>query len=424
MEISKLYDYFLAQPEVCTDTRKITKGCIFFALKGPNFNGNRFAQQALEKGAALAVVDEVEFAQPPNTFLVEDSLKALQQLAQHHRKQFNIPVIGLTGSNGKTTTKELIASVLSKKFETLATLGNLNNHIGVPLTLLRITTKTEIAIIEMGANHIGEIEFLSNLAQPTHGYITNFGKAHIEGFGSEEGVVIGKSELYQYLIKNQGCIFYNGQDKKQADLLESYSNKLNYGSTADFNCTILNIAAEPFVNLDYDNHNIQTQLIGRYNANNCAAALLIGSYFKVSTESMVNALEGYCPTNNRSQIVEKNGHKIILDAYNANPSSMEAALENFDKLIAKNKVVFLGDMFELGAIAEAEHKRIAEMAFSKKINQVYLIGMNFSAAVNSKKAFSDFNAISAYLESNSLPSSTILIKGSRGMALERLVALL
>jgi UDP-N-acetylmuramoyl-tripeptide--D-alanyl-D-alanine ligase len=424
MEISQLYDYFLAQPEVCTDTRKITKGCIFFALKGPNFNGNRFAQQALEKGAALAVVDEAQFAQTPKTLLVEDSLKALQRLAQHHRKQFDIPVIGLTGSNGKTTTKELIASVLSKKYDTLATLGNLNNHIGVPLTLLRLTQKTEIAIIEMGANHIGEIDFLTNLAQPTHGYITNFGKAHIEGFGSEEGVVIGKSELYQYLMKNQGCIFYNGQDKKQADLLEKYPNKLNYGSSADFNCTILNIAAAPLVTLDYDNLNIQTQLIGRYNANNCAAALLIGSYFKVSTESMVTALEGYSPTNNRSQIVEKNGHSIILDAYNANPSSMEAALENFDGLKAENKVVFLGDMFELGSIAKAEHKRIAEMAFSKKIDQVFLVGTLFSSSVNGKTAFPDFNTISAYLNSNNLPPSTILIKGSRGMALERLLPLL
>ena len=418
MDINQLYQLYSQIYLVDTDTRKIRKGSIYFALKGDNFNGNKFAIDALEKGANYAVIDEEAYNTLPNTILVTNVLETLQQLANFHRKQLNIPIISLTGSNGKTTTKELINSVLSKKFKTTATIGNLNNHIGVPLTLLSMTSETEIGIVEMGANHLKEIEFLCNIVEPNFGYITNFGKAHLEGFGSVEGIIEGKSELYHFLRNTNGIAFINEDDEIQVKQSKNIQTIL-------FNNSIQFIEANPFVKVKFKSSTIESQLIGKYNFNNIAAAIAIGNYFKVSKELIKNAIENYIPTNNRSQIINKGTSKIILDAYNANPSSMEAALENFNQLKNSNKIIFLGDMFELGNDSAKEHQHIAELATSYKFQQVYLIGKEFSTT-RVKNAFM-YDSFEAFETSNKylkINNSTILIKGSRGMALERILDLL
>ena len=349
MTIEELHHLFLKFPKACTDSRKITKGCIFFALQGDNFNGNKFALQALEKGAVYAIVDEEDYATSNNTLLFNNVLKTLQALATYHRNYCTAKIIGLTGSNGKTTTKELVHAVLSKKYNTTATKGNLNNHIGVPLTLLSIKKDTEIAIVEMGANHQKEIEFLCTIAQPDFGYITNFGKAHLEGFGGVEGVIKGKSELYQYLIAHDKHIFLNADDPIQEQKLRTYIKKFGYSAQNHQYYIIELLGTDPYVRLKAEGTSITSQLIGAYNFTNCCAAILIGKYFNVLLPDVKDAIESYIPQNNRSQIIEKNGVHIILDAYNANPTSMKAALENFKAIKAKKKVVFLGDMFELGA---------------------------------------------------------------------------
>ena len=418
MDINQLYQLYSQIYLADTDTRKIRKGSIYFALKGDNFNGNKFAIDALEKGANYAVIDEEAYNTLPNTILVTNVLETLQQLANFHRKQLNIPIISLTGSNGKTTTKELINSVLSKKFKTTATIGNLNNHIGVPLTLLSMTSETEIGIVEMGANHLKEIEFLCNIVEPNFGYITNFGKAHLEGFGSIEGIIEGKSELYHFLRNTNGIAFINEDDEIQVKQSKNIQTIL-------FNNSIQFIEANPFVKVKFKSSTIESQLIGKYNFNNIAAAIAIGNYFKVSKELIKNAIENYIPTNNRSQIINKGTSKIILDAYNANPSSMEAALENFNQLKNSNKIIFLGDMFELGNDSAKEHQHIAELATSYKFQQVYLIGKAFSTT-RVKNAFI-YDSFEAFKTSNkylNINDTTILIKGSRGMALERILDLL
>ncbi|MFC4096569.1 UDP-N-acetylmuramoyl-tripeptide--D-alanyl-D-alanine ligase [Euzebyella saccharophila] len=425
MEIQQIHKHYLANPIVCTDTRKITKGCIFFALKGDNFNGNKYASEALEKGARLAIVDEQEFAKSNQYILVDDVLNTLQELAQFHRKQSKAQIIGLTGSNGKTTTKELIHSVISKKYKTIATKGNLNNHIGVPLTLLSIKADTEMAIIEMGANHQKEIEFLCSIAQPDFGYITNFGKAHLEGFGGVEGIIKGKSELYHYLTENKKAVFLNADDPIQLNKLGSYIKKYGF-STQNKDYYIIDfLGATPFVQLQLENLKIHTNLIGSYNFTNCAAAALIGKYFNVPLEKIKEALEEYTPNNNRSQILEKGSHQIILDAYNANPTSMKAALENFQQMEGNTKIVFLGDMFELGESAKKEHQEIADLVKEMNYQQSFLVGENFAATNTTIHQFKTFDSLSENwttlkLEENCL----ILIKGSRGMALERILDLL
>lgn len=424
MKIEKLHELFLQFPTICTDTRKITNDCIFFALKGDNFNGNSYAEKALENGAAFAVVDEEEYTINNKTILVSDVLKTLQKLANYHRKHSKARVIGLTGSNGKTTTKELINSVLSTTYKTIATVGNLNNHIGVPLTLLTIKNDTEIAIVEMGANHQKEIEFLSDIAEPDFGYITNFGKAHLEGFGSEEGVIKGKSELYDFLIKNDKAVFFNADDPIQLSKLNSHIKKYGFSQGDSKFYQIKLLGANPFVEIEFENTVVTSKLIGAYNFINCCAAIIMGKYFNVNLQDIKNGIESYTPSNNRSQIIEKNGHQIILDAYNANPSSMEVALENFKNLNANCKIVFLGDMFELGKTAESEHQNIANLAFSMNFKNTFLVGENFSKISSDKKIYSSFDELSAYLKNNTIPKSTILIKGSRGMALERILDLL
>jgi UDP-N-acetylmuramoyl-tripeptide--D-alanyl-D-alanine ligase len=424
MTIEQLHQLFLEFPQVCTDTRKISPNCIFFALKGDNFNGNKYAAQALEKGASYAIVDEDEFAGSDNTILVKNVLTTLQNLSQFHRNYCKAKVIGLTGSNGKTTTKELITAVLSKKYKTIATKGNLNNHIGVPLTLLSITPDTEMAIVEMGANHLNEIEFLCKLAEPDFGYITNFGKAHLEGFGSEEGVIKGKSELYDFLTSHNKSVFFNADDPIQKEKLSTVIKKFGYSQNDNEFFNIKLIGADPFVKIAVGDIHITTQLVGSYNFTNCCAAILIGKYFNVEMDEIKKGIENYIPQNNRSQIIDKNGHHIILDAYNANPTSMKAALENFQQLKADYKVAFLGDMFELGKTAEKEHQEICNIAANMYFDQVFLIGENFFKTKSDCSKFKSFDHLKETLNNKTLKNATILIKGSRGMALERILDLL
>lgn len=424
MTLEQLHTLFLKHPTVCTDTRKITEGCIFFALKGPNFNGNTFAGEAIENGAAYVVIDEEQYKRSGKHLLFGDVLETLQKLSTFHRNYSSAKVISLTGSNGKTTTKELINVVLSKKYRTIATQGNLNNHIGVPLTLLSIKPDTEIAIVEMGANHQREIAFLSSIAQPDFGYITNFGKAHLEGFGGVEGVIKGKSELYDYLILNNKYVFLNADDSIQKRKLEFYTKKIGF-SIEDHQYYIIKfLGANPFVIIEFENEKVETQLIGKYNFSNCCAAILMGKYFNVPIEDIKNAIESYRPQNNRSQIIDKKDFRIILDAYNANPSSMKVALENFEIVDAPKKYLFLGDMFELGKDAEKEHQTIVDYTKELGFTDVYLIGENFSKTQTLFKKFNSFEDLKKNINTTSLDRGNVLIKGSRGMALERILEFL
>ncbi|MDP5229666.1 MAG: UDP-N-acetylmuramoyl-tripeptide--D-alanyl-D-alanine ligase [Cellulophaga sp.] len=421
MKIEKLHELFLKFPNVSTDSRKITKDSLFFALKGDNFNGNSYAIKAIENGAAYAIVDEKEFANGDNSILVDNVLETLQQLANYHRKRSTAKVISLTGSNGKTTTKELINSVLSTSYKTIATVGNLNNHIGVPLTLLTIKKDTEIAIIEMGANHQKEIEFLAKIAEPDFGYITNFGKAHLEGFGGVEGVIKGKSELYDFLIERNNPIFFNADDAIQLSKLNTHIKKYGFSQEKSDYYQIKLLAANPFVDIKFEDNIIHSKLIGAYNFANCCAAIIMGKFFNVSLENIKKGVENYIPANNRSQIIEKNGHHIILDAYNANPSSMMVALENFNNLEASHKTVFLGDMFELGETAAEEHQAIADLASSMNFDKLFFVGKNFAKTKNKHQTFDTFDALAIFVKENPLKKSTLFIKGSRGMALERIL---
>ncbi|HQZ25414.1 MAG TPA: UDP-N-acetylmuramoyl-tripeptide--D-alanyl-D-alanine ligase [Flavobacterium sp.] len=422
MDISYIHSLFLKCSSVSIDTRKIEANSLFVAIKGENFDANTFAKEALEKGASYVIIDNENYFIDQRTILVENSLSALQALAKFHRQFLKLPIIALTGSNGKTTTKELINVVLSKKFKTKATIGNLNNHIGVPLTLLSFDSETEFGIVEMGANHQKEIEFLCELATPDYGYITNFGKAHLEGFGGVEGVIKGKSEMYQYLAQNDKLAFINLEDKIQvekASALKCYT----FGIKKEHASVNINsIAANPFVEVQFSDLQIKTHLIGLYNANNINAALAIGKYFGVDDTEIKDALESYIPENNRSQLISKGTNQIILDAYNANPSSMAVAIENFLQLDDSNKVMILGDMFELGTESAQEHKAIINLLLDTKDVAFYLVGKEFYAhRVNSKNFYfyETFDAFSEYLNGIKLENSSILIKGSRGMALER-----
>ncbi len=424
MKPEQLHTLFMQCNSVSTDTRKIEKNDIFFALKGDNFNGNSYAQQALENGAKYAIIDEEEYNTSPKTILVDNALQALQQLAYFHRKYLSIPIIALTGSNGKTTTKELIHATLSQKYKTTATVGNLNNHIGVPLTLLSMSKSTEIGIVEMGANHQKEIAFLCTIAQPDFGYITNFGKAHLEGFGGVKGVIKGKSEMYDYLIGDNKTIFVNGDDPIQIEKT-TCADRFVFGKTnPDFNLNIDFIEALPFVKSSYNSLEIKSHLIGDYNFSNIAVAIAMGYYFKVDDKNIKAAIEGYVPTNNRSQIIERHSNEIVLDAYNANPSSMEAALLNFDKSPNPEKIVCLGDMFELGQDARKEHQNIADLAISLSFTKVLFIGENFfDSKITSDKSlqFKSFNDFKVWVMNSNIENTSILIKGSRGMALERIL---
>ena len=419
MKIEELYKLYCTSHLVDTDSRKIRNGSIYFALKGENFNGNIFAIDALKNGASYAVIDDAEYNINSKTILVENALEELQNLANFHRKQLDIPIISLTGSNGKTTTKELINAVLRQKYNTVATSGNLNNHIGVPLTILSMTSTTEIGIVEMGANHVKEIEFLCHIAEPNFGYITNFGKAHLEGFGGVKGIIKGKSELYDSLRSSKGIAFLNEDDKLQLKQAKGINSIYFNQEKIQFK------EANPFVNIQFKNVQIKSKLIGKYNYTNIAAAIAIGDYFKVSVQNIKNAIENYIPANNRSQIIEKGSTRIILDAYNANPTSMQAALENFHQLKDSRKIVFLGDMFELGEDSEKEHQKIADLAIQYNFDEIYLIGKAFSKT-KVKNAFI-YDSFETFKTSSNghlqINNATILVKGSRGMALERVLDL-
>ena len=419
--IQDLYKRFVLSTGISTDTRKIEPGNIFFALKGPNFNANKFARKALSEGASLSVVDEKEFAISPNTLLVKNVLHTLQDLANYHRHQLKIPVIGITGSNGKTTTKELIRAVLSEKYKCQATEGNLNNHIGVPLTILSLQQDTEIAIIEMGANKLGDISELCRIAEPTQGIITNIGKAHTEGFGGFEGVLRGKSELYHWLLRNNGTVFINSEDAILMNMSKRFEKPILYPGPGDYyHCNL--IEANPWVTIeDEEKKIIKTQLIGRYNYQNVAAALCIGKYFEVNSGKASSAVAQYIPTNNRSQILSIGTNTIILDAYNANPDSMSAAIQNLSGMEGKNKVLILGDMFELGDLTEVEHRRIGELTLKESFDKVIFCGerMQYAHEGNrNSRYFKSRTELENYIESCIFEDSLILIKGSRGMALE------
>ncbi len=431
--IKTLYQIFKKHPKVTTDSRKIEEGCIFFALKGDNFNGNQYAKEALEKGAAYAIIDEREYEGGDQYILVEDVLSTLQKLANFHRKKLMIPVLGITGSNGKTTTKELIASILCSQYRCHFTKGNFNNHIGVPLTLLQIPIDTEIAVIEMGANHIGEIEFLCNIAEPTHGVITNIGKAHLEGFGSLEGVKKAKSELYQFLKNNNGVSFINMDELYLTNLSDGITKRVFYTQSdkpnpleAPYETSLYQ--THPFIKAGFLNTNqelvlVESQLLGHYNFNNIMTAICIGRYFRVPPQKIKKAIENYIPSNNRSQLIKRESNTFILDAYNANPTSMKNALENFGKIKHSKKVAILGDMLELGEFSIEEHRKIVEQSIRMKLDEILLVGKEF-AEIQDKEVqhFENVQLLKAWFDKKNFQETYFLIKGSRGIRLEKLLA--
>jgi UDP-N-acetylmuramoyl-tripeptide--D-alanyl-D-alanine ligase len=432
MTTTELHTYYLSHPTICTDTRKIEPGCLFFALKGANFDANTFASQALENGAAYAVIDDKRYKTSDRCILVEDTLVALQQLATYHRKQLKIPFIGLTGSNGKTTTKELVNSVLSQKFKTLATKGNLNNHIGVPLTLLEIDNSIEIAIVEMGANHQKEIEMLCQICQPNFGLITNIGKAHLEGFGGIEGVKKGKGELYEYLQNNNGLAFINADSPALAEMASqrNLEKTITYGTNNSSKIKGELVDNNPYLKIkwsfDNENHEVVSQLTGTYNFENILAAIAIGLEFGLTPSEINKGITSYTPKNNRSQITKTEKNTVIGDYYNANPSSMVLAIENISKLNANKKVLILGDMFEVGETTGQEHLNVLQKAIAYNFDQVILIGNEFKKqAINADAHFFETTSQAfEYLKQNPINNSLVLVKGSRGMKLETLIELL
>lgn len=422
MTIQEIHQLFLKCTSISIDTRKIQSNSLFVAIRGEKFDANTFAKEALEKGAQFVIIDNSDFYIDDRTILVEDSLKALQELAKFHRRYLKLPIIALTGSNGKTTTKELIHVVLAKKYKTKATVGNLNNHIGVPLTLLSFNESTEFGIVEMGANHQKEIEFLCSIAEPDFGYITNFGKAHLEGFGGVEGVIKGKSEMYKFLEFNNKIAFVNLDDSIQVEKSRNIE-RISF-SQLDKNAFIFiqSVEANPLVSITFNDIIVHSHLIGLYNANNINAAITIGNYFKISSNLIKEAIESYIPENNRSQLLTKGTNEIILDAYNANPSSMKVAIENFMQLTDKNKVLIIGDMFELGNESLSEHKEIILSLVNQDTLTCYFIGNDFFLNKIDKKNFyfyQNFEDFSKSLQVLNFQNKLILIKGSRGMALER-----
>jgi len=436
MAIQDLYQLYLQHPVISTDTRKIASGSLFFALKGDKFDANTFAAQALEAGAAYAVIDNAAYRLSDRCILVDDVLSTLQNLARYHRKQLQIPVIGLTGTNGKTTTKELINAILSQQFTTLATQGNLNNHIGVPLTILSINNTHQMAVIEMGANHQKEIALLCTIAQPTHGLITNVGKAHLEGFGGVEGVKIGKGEMYDYLKATEGIAFVNS-DSPDLMLMKETRGLVNvnyYGRLSALNTISGNLSDNgSYLALNWkiagrdQKYHTSTQLTGNYNLDNVLAAICIGHYFKLSPEQINAGIEGYQPKNNRSQILKTNTNTLICDYYNANPSSMMVAIDNLSKMQAAQKVMILGDMFEMGDEAAAEHENVLKAALATAGAKVIFVGKEFSLLKsdhNEATFYATAEDAMAGLQAEPITNSTVLLKGSRGMALERLVTLL
>ena len=437
ISMAQLYEIYKVHSSIQTDTRQLKKGDIYFALKGPNFNGNEFAISALEKGAAYAIVDEP--IQAPNNFkdqiiVVDDVLTSLQALAKFHREQFTIPFIAITGSNGKTTTKELVAAVLSSHYTTYTTKGNLNNHIGVPLTLLSIQKDAQMAIIEMGANHLNEIKSYCNYTLPTHGLINNCGKAHLEGFGSEEGVKKGKGELFDFLKMHQGVAFVNSDLAYLEKMSAGISTIITYGnhSGALQARATENMSSHPTGYLTIEitkcknptlvNKEIKTKLVGEYNLPNVLAAICIGLYFNVPEQKIITAIENYTPNNSRSQLIDWQNNKVILDAYNANPSSMQLAIENFSMMKVPNKVLCLGAMRELGKESQSEHQALIELINKNKFEEVILVGKEFENCQHHYTYFENSDAARKWLEQKNISNSYLLIKGSRSIQMEKLIA--
>ncbi len=433
--INTVYEKLQQGADLVTDSRKITAGCIYLALKGPRFNGNAFAAEALEKGADYVILDEADYMMDDKCLLVSDGLAFLQELAKHHRRQFPIPVIAITGSNGKTTTKELLAEVMKTTYTIHYTQGNFNNHIGVPLTLLKMPKDTEVAIIEMGANHQGEIADLCEIAEPTHGIITNIGRAHLEGFGGLEGVKKGKSELYVYLAKNNGVAFINREEPFLEALAEPVKHKIFYMKSEDPNSKIRDIEIKlnqirPFLAAEFlsgpeTRISVVSALVGKYNFGNLMTAVALGKYFKVPGEAIKTAIEGYIPQNNRSELRKIGTNTFILDAYNANPTSTLAALENFSKIESNNKIVILGDMLELGDYSKSAHREIIDRLTDIPSKAIYLVGPNYQSAIfasDKVHGYPDVDSLKNELTNNHWKDSLVLLKGSRGIGLEKLLS--
>ncbi len=424
MEIHDLYTIFLQHSSIQTDTRKLKEGDFFFALKGANYNGNKFAKQALDAGAAFTVIDEAQEFTDDRLIFSKDVLTTLQQLAKYHRQQFTIPFIAITGSNGKTTTKELIHNVLSTRYQTYTTKGNLNNHIGIPLTLLSVQKDAEMAVIEMGANHQKEIESYCMYTLPTHGLITNCGKAHLEGFGGIEGVRKGKGELFDYLRMQKGTAFIMSDYPYLKEMSNGISNIKTYG-TNDAEITGVANNSNEFLKVSMTGgtnlKNITTHLVGSYNLPNVLAAVAVGKYFKVEDEQIKNALEHYVPSNSRSQMIEKNGYKIILDAYNANPSSMKAAIENFAGIEGQNKILLLGAMMEMGDESLTEHKALIDLISKYTWNNVVLVGGDFNKIVHPYLYFNTSSEAKSWLQQQPVKNALLLVKGSRSMQMEKVL---
>ena len=427
MSIIDLYDLFIHNPQITTDSRNCPKGSIFFALKGDKFDGNQYAGKALASGCVYAVIDNPDYYIGERTILVDNVLKTLQQLAHHHRKVLGLPIIGITGTNGKTTTKELLAAVLSTKFNLLYTEGNFNNHIGVPLTLLRLTHDHEMAVIEMGASHPGDIKELVDIVHPNYGIITNVGRAHLEGFGSFEGVIRTKGELYDYIRRSKGKIFI----KKENEYLQSIAKgieQITYGNGDDAFASGQVVSCDPFLVFNWKQqgklHTVETHMIGSYNLDNVLAAVAVGRCFKIPAERISRAIAAYEPTNNRSQFKKTENNELIIDAYNANPSSMKVALDNFITMPVQPKAIILGDMRELGPTSDELHAEVVEQIKKGQFDKVFLCGEHFSKVGKEFSPFATTEAMTEELRRQPLKGYHILIKGSHSMGLEKLADIL
>lgn len=422
-DIERIYELYKGAYTVTTDSRTITPGCVFVALKGEHFDGNDFALKVAEEGiAACVIADRKDLPKHDRLFVVDDSLKALQELAKHHRERLGLPIIGITGTNGKTTTKELVSAVLSKKYNIVFTLGNFNNQLGVPLTLLRIKPEVELAVVEMGASHPGDIDELTNLGEPNFGMITNIGRAHLRDFGGYEGVIRTKNEMYQYIAAHKGLLFVN----KDNDLLMGLAkdiNKVTYGTCQEADVHGKILSANPYLSVEWNGYRIDTQLVGDYNFENVMAAICIGKHFGVNDKDIVEALSSYHPTNNRSQVVVTANNRVVMDAYNANPTSMSHSIRNFRNICSDHNVLILGDMLELGEESEKEHKAIIELLKELKFQLVFLVGQEFSKVASNSTYFrlTDVDKLIRYIQLNPISGYDILVKGSNGIHLNKLI---
>lgn len=419
----KIYELYKKAYTITTDSRNISKDCVFVALKGEHFDGNDFAVQVAEEGiAACVIADRKDLPGRDRLFVVDNSLKALQELANYNRRKLATPIIGITGTNGKTTTKELISAVLSKKYNIIFTQGNFNNQLGVPLTLLRIKPETELAVVEMGASHPGDIQELTDIGEPDYGIITNIGRAHLEGFGGYEGVIKTKNEMYQYIAAHNGLLFVN-KDNNLLMSLASNINKVTYGTENDVDVQGKMLSANPYLSVEWNGHKIDTQLVGDYNFENVMAAICVGTYFKVSANDIAEALSSYCPTNNRSQVIETAKNRVVMDAYNANPTSMSHAIKNFRNICKDDNLLILGDMRELGEESEQEHKNILQLLKELRFKKVYLVGPEFSKCSKNSEfsSYDNVEELAQYLHQHPVSGKDILVKGSNSVHLNKII---